>query len=172
MRSLSNIKIKSIHTSCAGCHVVCLDIDGAAWIFGRSEKSSLGNLGDGADELFVSESSPVRLTPRELGAPKGTTFVEAACGRNHTLLVGSNGQFWSAGVNQAGQVSAWCLSVCNAGANHSVLDVSAQCAQSPCAEVTSFKLAHSPEFNGVKEKVVKAAAGMNFSLVLTDTGKG
>ncbi|THH33373.1 hypothetical protein EUX98_g865 [Antrodiella citrinella] len=143
-----NIKVTSIHTSCAGCHVVCIDIDGAAWLFGRSEKSSLGNLAANADDLYISENAPARLTPQELGAPKGTKFVSAAIGRNHTLLVGSNGQFWSAGVNQAGQ-----------------------CAHQPCPEVTSFKLGHSPEYEGVKERVVKAAAGVNFSLVLTDNGR-
>ncbi|KAH8104111.1 RCC1/BLIP-II [Cristinia sonorae] len=148
LRSLSNVKVTSIHTSCAGCQCVCLDIDGAAWLFGRNEKSSLGNITGNVEDIFISENGPVRLTPQHLGAPNGTTFVDAACGRNHTILVGSNGQFWSAGVNQAGQ-----------------------CAQPPCPEVTSFKLGQSPEINGVKERVVKAAAGINFSLVLTHTGK-
>ncbi|TCD61797.1 hypothetical protein EIP91_007883 [Steccherinum ochraceum] len=148
LRSLSNIKITSIHTSCAGSHCVCIDIDGAAWLLGRSEKSSLGNLGEGGEDFFISENAPVRLTPQDIGAPKGTKFVNAALGRNHTLLVGSNGQFWSAGVNQAGQ-----------------------CALPPCAEVSSFKLAHNPEVDGNKEKVVKAAAGINFSLVLTEDGQ-
>lgn len=106
LRSLSNIKITSIHTSCAGCHVVCIDTDGAAWLFGRNEKSSLGNLTEGGEDLYVSENAPAKLTPQMLGAAKGVGFVHAAVGKNHTLLVGSNGQFWSAGANQAGQVSS------------------------------------------------------------------
>lgn len=42
----------------------------------------------------------------DLGAEEGTTFVDAAIGRTHSLLVGSNGQVWSAGKNDLGQVSS------------------------------------------------------------------
>ena len=50
------------------------------------------------------ENAPRRVVPQELGAPKSTRFVHAALGRNHTLLVGSEGQVWTAGANHAGQV--------------------------------------------------------------------
>ncbi|KAI0078717.1 RCC1/BLIP-II [Panus rudis PR-1116 ss-1] len=143
LRSLSNIKVTSLHTHCASCHVVALDIDGSAWLFGRNEKSSLGTTGE-----FVSENAPIRLTAKELGAPAGTTFVHAAVGRNHTILVGSNGQFWSAGANHMGQ-----------------------CAQPVCPEVTTFKPGQVPRVNGTKEHVVQAAAGITFSLILTESGR-
>ena len=102
LRSLSNIKVVSIHASCCGCHCVVLDVDGVAWLFGRNDKSCLGVAGVDA----ISENAPRRLVPQELGAPKSTRFVHAALGRNHTLLVGSDGQLWSAGANHAGQVSS------------------------------------------------------------------
>ncbi|CAL1714552.1 unnamed protein product [Somion occarium] len=143
LRSLGNIKVTSIHTSCAGCHCVALDVDGTAWLFGRNERSALGASGDA-----VSENAPLRLTAQDLGAPKGTTFVDAACGRSHTILVGSNGQFWAAGDNKMGQ-----------------------CAHPPCPEVSTFKLGHAPKVNGNREVVVKAAAGISFSLVLTESGR-
>jgi alpha-tubulin suppressor-like RCC1 family protein len=76
-----------------------LDVDGAAWMFGRSERLVLGVPGD-----VVSENAPIRVTPQELGAGKGTKFVHAACGRSHTLLVGSDGRVWTCGVNNMGQV--------------------------------------------------------------------
>lgn len=101
LRSLSNIKAISIHTSCAGCHVVVLDIDGAAWLFGRNERCALGVAG----KDVISENAPIKLTAHKLGASNDTKFVNAACGRNHTLLVGSDGQLWSAGANNMGQVS-------------------------------------------------------------------
>lgn len=44
------------------------------------------------------------VRPSDLGAHGDTKFVHAACGRNHTLLVGSDGSVWSAGVNNVGQV--------------------------------------------------------------------
>lgn len=74
-------------------------MDGAAWLFGRSERHVLGVPGD-----VVSENAPKKLTPQEVGASKGTKFVDAACGRNHTVLVGSDGQVWTSGVNKEGQV--------------------------------------------------------------------
>ena len=89
-----------MHASCCGCHCVVLDVDGIAWLFGRNDKSCLGV----ANVDAVSENAPRRLVPQEIGAPKSTRFVHAALGRNHTLLVGSEGQLWSAGANHAGQV--------------------------------------------------------------------
>ena len=100
LRSLSNVTLTAIYASCAGCQVVAIDVDGAAWLFGRNDKGALGVPGVDA----ISENAPVRLTAQELSAPKGTRFVHAACGRSHTLLVGSGGQLWSAGANPLGQV--------------------------------------------------------------------
>ena len=102
LRSLSNVKIQAVYTSCAGCHVICLDTDGAVWLFGRNERSALG--AGKADT--ISENAPIKLQATDLGAEPGTTFVHAACGRSHSLLVGSNGRVWSAGKNDLGQVCA------------------------------------------------------------------
>ena len=52
----------------------------------------------------MSENAPRMVRPSDLGAPIGVRFVEAACGRNHTLLVGSDGSLWTAGANNLGQV--------------------------------------------------------------------
>ncbi|TFY68028.1 hypothetical protein EVJ58_g1267 [Rhodofomes roseus] len=144
LRSLSNVKVTSVHTSCAGCQVVALDADGAAWLFGRNDRGVLGVAG----VEFISESAPMRLTAQELGAPKGTWFVHAACGRSHTLLVGSGGQLWSAGANPLGQ-----------------------CGHPPCPEIPAFKLVQGLKHGGVKEHVVQAAAGTTFSIVATASGK-
>lgn len=99
-----NVRITSIHTSCASCHFVAVDVDGDAWLFGRNGFSCLGVSG----EEYISENGPRLLKASELGAEKGTKFVYAACGRNHTLLVGSDGSVWSAGVNNLGQVRSSC----------------------------------------------------------------
>ncbi|EMD39122.1 hypothetical protein CERSUDRAFT_46878, partial [Gelatoporia subvermispora B] len=144
LRSLSLIKAVSIHTTCIACHCVVLDIDGVAWLFGRNERGALGVAGVDA----ISENAPRRLTAQQLGASKGTRFVNAACGKNHTLLVGSDGQVWTSGINNNGQ-----------------------CGHPVCPEITSFKLVNGPKSNGAKERVKKAAAGTTFSIVLTETGK-
>lgn len=57
-----------------------------------------------AEPGVVSEQTPRRITPQMLGAPRGVTFVHAGLGRAHTLLVGSNGEVWTAGTNAYGQV--------------------------------------------------------------------
>lgn len=48
----------------------------------------------------------------------------------------------------------------------------AQCGQSPSQEVTSFTLMKPSWPGGVKEKVVKVGAGVSFSILLTESGKG
>ncbi|KAJ3517000.1 hypothetical protein NLJ89_g772 [Agrocybe chaxingu] len=143
LRSLLNVKSVSVHTSCSGCHFVVLDIEGNAWLFGRNGFSALGV----PKVEYVSENAPRMLNPAELGAPKGTKFVHAACGRNHTLLVGSDGSVWAAGQNNLGQ-----------------------CGQSTCPEVSTFQVVSVTQ-GGRKENVIQASAGVTFSVVLTDTGK-
>jgi alpha-tubulin suppressor-like RCC1 family protein len=115
-------------------------------MFGRNTSSALGVSG----VAEVSENAPRHLTPQQLKAAKGTSFVHAACGRAHSLLVGSGGELWSVGANQFGQ--------CGHSVAHS--------------EVANWKLVDGPKAAGKKENVVKAAAGVNFSIVLTDNGKG
>jgi alpha-tubulin suppressor-like RCC1 family protein len=100
LRSLSNVKAVSVHASCAGCHTIVLDVEGTAWLFGRNQLAALGV--PGVDT--ISENAPRELRARDLGAPPGTVFVSAACGRSHSVLVGSNGRVWTAGLNSLGQV--------------------------------------------------------------------
>jgi alpha-tubulin suppressor-like RCC1 family protein len=100
LRSLSNVKAVSVHTSCAGCHTIVLDIEGTAWMFGRNQPPALGV--PGIDT--ISENAPRSLRATDLGAPPGTIFVNAACGRSHSILIGSNGRVWTAGLNTLGQV--------------------------------------------------------------------
>jgi hypothetical protein len=100
LRSLSNVKAVSVHASCAGCHTIVLDVDGTAWLFGRNQPAALGVTGVDA----ISENAPRSLRATDLGAPPGTVFVNAACGRSHSVLVGSNGRVWTAGLNSLGQV--------------------------------------------------------------------
>ena len=100
LRSLSNVKAVSVHASCAGCHTIVLDVEGTAWLFGRNQLAALGVPGVDA----ISENAPRELRARDLGAPPGTVFVSAACGRSHSVLVGSNGRVWTSGLNSLGQV--------------------------------------------------------------------
>ncbi|KAG6381859.1 regulator of chromosome condensation 1/beta-lactamase-inhibitor protein II [Boletus reticuloceps] len=144
LRSLSNVKITSIHASCCSCHFIALDIDGAAWMFGRNAPCALGVAG--AD--FVSENTPRRVLATELGAKAGAKFVHAACGRSNALLVDSEGNVWSAGANNLGQ-----------------------CGHPVTPQITAFKCIDGPYMDGERQRVVKAGAGITFSIVLTGSGK-
>ncbi|THG93459.1 hypothetical protein EW145_g8369, partial [Phellinidium pouzarii] len=127
---------------------------GDAWLFGRNAPAALGKpiRGESRDPALVpgvvSENAPRRVTPQMLGAPAGVVFVHAAVGRAHTLLVASNGDVWTAGANTLGQ-----------------------CGHSPCPEVPSFTLLRGPWPGEVKEKIVKVGAGVNFSILLAESGK-
>ncbi|KAF8448724.1 regulator of chromosome condensation 1/beta-lactamase-inhibitor protein II [Boletus edulis BED1] len=144
LRSLSNVKITSIHASCCSCHFIALDIDGAAWMFGRNAPCALGVAG--VD--FVSENAPRRVLATELGAKPGAKFVHAACGRSTALLVDSEGNVWSAGANNLGQ-----------------------CGHPVTPQITAFKCIDGPYMDGERQRVVKAGAGITFSIVLTEGGK-
>ncbi|KAI9572017.1 regulator of chromosome condensation 1/beta-lactamase-inhibitor protein II [Boletus coccyginus] len=144
LRSLSNVKITSVHASCCACHFIALDIDGTAWMFGRNAPCALGVAG--VD--FISENTPRRVLASALGAKEGTKFVHAACGRSHALLVDSEGNVWSAGANNHGQ-----------------------CGHPVTPQITAFKSIDGPYVDGERQRVVKAGAGVTFSIVLTESGR-
>ncbi|KAI5980788.1 regulator of chromosome condensation 1/beta-lactamase-inhibitor protein II [Pisolithus albus] len=145
LRSLCNVKITSIHGSCCACHFIAIDIHGAAWMLGRNgPHCALGQ----ATTDSISERAPRRLLPVEIGAEAGTKFVHAACGRSHSLLVDSAGRVWSAGANSFGQ-----------------------CGHAISSQVSTFKAIDGPYVGGERQRVVKAAAGISFSILLTENGK-
>ncbi|TFK62794.1 RCC1/BLIP-II [Pluteus cervinus] len=144
LRSLSNVQAVSIHTGCSGCHFVVIDIDGNAWLFGRNGSNALGV--EGVE--YISENAPRKLSPVELGAGKKTKFVHAACGRNHTLLVDSDGAVWTAGANTYGQ-----------------------CGHPTCPDISAFKQVAGFQHQGNKEHAIQVSAGVTFSVVLTASGK-
>lgn len=134
-------------------------------MFGRNAPCALGVAG--VD--FISENTPRRVLATELGAKEGTRFVYAACGRSHALLVDSEGDVWSAGANNLGQVrpvrghflgrSCLCWTV-------------RQCGHPVTPQITAFKCIDGPYVDGERQRVVRAGAGITFSIVLTEGGKG
>ncbi|KAF8327774.1 regulator of chromosome condensation 1/beta-lactamase-inhibitor protein II [Cantharellus anzutake] len=148
LRSLANIRAVSIHTSHSACHAVVLDIYGTAFLFGRNASSCLGL--PSSTSAITSEQTPRRLRPVQCGASKNSIkFINAACGRAHTLLIDDAGDLWTAGINTLGQ-----------------------CGHPPRPEVTSFKKVSGPWLKTTPpDKVVAASAGITFSIVLTESGK-
>ena len=151
------MKAISVHSSHSSCHAIILSLEGDAYLFGRN---SNGCLGIPSATLFVSENEPLKLQAKTLGGEK---FTYAACGRNHSILVGNDGQVWAAGANNYGQVRIF-----DAEWNR-MLTPTDQCGHLPCPETVGFR----PVTNTWgTEKIVKASAGLTFSLLLTESGKG
>jgi alpha-tubulin suppressor-like RCC1 family protein len=107
-----------VHGGASACHFVVRALDGAAYVFGRNTAGALGT-GTGASKAkkfktkedtpasddSISEHAPRRITASSLpGGRAGQKIIHAACGRSHTLLVGSGGQVWASGSNNVGQV--------------------------------------------------------------------
>ena len=46
------------------------------------------------------------------------------------------------------------------------------CGQPQCSEVSAFTLVRGPWPSGGKEKIAKVAAGVNFSILLSQNGQG
>jgi hypothetical protein len=53
LRSLSNVPVVSIHSSCSGNYFIAIDTSGDAWLFSRNTSSALGVKG--------IENAPVKL---------------------------------------------------------------------------------------------------------------
>lgn len=110
LRSLSNVRVVSIHSAPTASHFVCIDIEGGAWLFGRNEASNLGSTSasgaGGAKEGFVLATCPRYLTPERLGHDGDPTarFTSAIVGRSFTLLITSDGALYAAGDNKHGQL--------------------------------------------------------------------
>ncbi|RKP02619.1 hypothetical protein CXG81DRAFT_7114, partial [Caulochytrium protostelioides] len=92
-----NHLIRSIHTHCTSAHFVYITVEGEAYTFGRNETGQLGN------GTTVSTSIPQLVDRRAIGA-QDTTFVSAATGRGHTLLLTVDGRVFAAGDNKALQL--------------------------------------------------------------------
>ncbi|KAF9996081.1 hypothetical protein BGZ79_010199, partial [Entomortierella chlamydospora] len=103
IRELTDLKIVKIATGPNAAHSVFLTDDGDAWVLGRNEKGQLG-LGDTDPHPY-----PVKVPTIYTTVGKKTSnvkFVNAAVGRNHTILIADNGAVYGAGDNKMGQIKA------------------------------------------------------------------
>jgi hypothetical protein len=107
VRALHHLKIEAIYTGHSAYHAVCVDSRGNAHFIGRNTHSCFGVSADTKPSTKALEEYTVHARSLR-GASRENRIVHAACGRGHTVLVGSDGKAWSAGLNtsaQCGQVS-------------------------------------------------------------------
>ncbi|EGF78033.1 hypothetical protein BATDEDRAFT_91148 [Batrachochytrium dendrobatidis JAM81] len=125
------INVVDVFSHCTSAHAVIIDDQGAAYTFGRNQN---GQLGDGTT---TSRSDPFRINI------KGETFVKAAVGKAHTLLVTASGRVYAAGENKVQQCGV------KAGVDIKTF-----------VQVTAIKGQHA----------VDVACGLDFSLAITEDG--
>ncbi|CAG0890722.1 unnamed protein product [Cyprideis torosa] len=131
---LSGIRIRKAISGCSAAHSILITEEGKAMSFGRNEKGQLGNgTTDQVDE------------PTLINDLKEFTAVDAACGRNHTLVLTDHGTVWAFGDNKNGQ--------CGIGQSH------------PPSVLHPSKMA----FRG--PRINKIACGAEFSMIVDRLGQ-
>ncbi|PKU81951.1 Ultraviolet-B receptor UVR8 [Dendrobium catenatum] len=93
LRNLVGVDIRFVASGCASCHCVALDVGGRCYTWGRNEKSQLGH-GD-----TLNRSLPTIV----YGLSKHK-IVNAATGRNHTVVITDDRKSFSFGFNKHGQL--------------------------------------------------------------------
>lgn len=130
----------AVFSGCAAAHFVLVDVEGVAYGIGRNDNGQLSR----AD--LKSRKHPVKF--HLPGISEGERVVHAACGRQHTLLVTSEGRAFSVGTNAFGQLG-----------NGSKTEL-----KKP--EVTEWQVVQLPS----DEKTICAAAGAEFSAFACESG--
>ncbi|PWN41029.1 RCC1/BLIP-II [Ceraceosorus guamensis] len=147
LRAVSNIRMKRVFSSHSSCHAFFLSVSGDVWVIGRNEKGQCG-----LPSSTVSIDAPTRLDRSKHFAPSLPAgaqgdIVWAATGRNHSLIVTRAGTLYSAGGNAMGQCG------------HAIGDVN------------GFKRVTGGQYEKEKDPLVRASAGLTFSILLTESGK-
>lgn len=87
----TDIKLRSVHSSCGAAHSVLITEDYKAYVFGRNDKNQLG-----------FSDTETRHEPVLLESLSKYKVLSAAVGRNHTLFLTDNGVY-ACGDNGKGQ---------------------------------------------------------------------
>lgn len=130
----------AVFSGCAAAHLVLIDDAGIAFGLGRNDSGQIAR----AD--LKSRRHPVKF--HLPGLKEDERVVHAACGRQHTILVTSEGRAFSVGTNAYGQLG-----------NGSKTEL-----KKP--EVTKWQVVQLPSF----EKAICAAAGADFSTFACESG--
>ncbi|KAG1659452.1 hypothetical protein FOA52_007922 [Chlamydomonas sp. UWO 241] len=93
LKSFMGVRVSFVVAGPSACHCIAADIDGRLFTWGRNEKGQLGQ----GDLLN-------RNIPRLVESMAGKVVVGGAGGKNHTVVITKDGESWSFGSNQAGQL--------------------------------------------------------------------
>lgn len=90
--SLSGVRVRTVVSASTSCHSVAITTEGKALTWGRNDKGQLGQ-GD----------SDRRDVPTLIESLSDLNVVDAAVGKNHTLLLSDRGIVFGFGENKMGQ---------------------------------------------------------------------
>ncbi|XP_023210764.1 protein RCC2 homolog [Centruroides sculpturatus] len=127
LTALQGIRVRVVASGDSACHSVVITEQGKVMTWGRNDKGQLGHC-----DLQRRDIPTLIETLKELN------FVDAACGRSHTLLLSEFGVVYGCGDNKMGQ--------CGIGSQNTAINIPTR---------TSFK----------GRPIVKIACGAEFSVI-------
>jgi len=132
VESLVDVPVSSV--SCGAAHTLVISKSGDVFTCGYGFEGALGH-GDKSNQMLL----------KQISLPEGVTAVQAACGRNYSLLLCSDGQVYSFGDDGYGQLGLG----------------------------RSEKYVRSPNKVGYlsRKNIVKIFAGENHSAAISSTGE-
>ena len=90
--------ISSLHSikdiSCSTSHSICLDLNGNVFTFGRNDYGALGVYADSSTLLYSHEPQMLQLS----------LIQQVACGEYFSICLSDNGELYSFGYNEFGQL--------------------------------------------------------------------
>lgn len=162
LRDVAHEKMVRVFSGHSACHAFFLNDQGDLYALGRNEHGQLG-LPKGAKKADGDASATAVFTATRLdrqahfhpALPHGRDgdVVQVACGRHHTLLCTRAGTVYAAGLNANGQCGN-------------------KQTQQNGGDLEHFRKIDTAPFLKEKDPVVMVAAGITFSLVCTQAGKG
>jgi len=137
----------------AAAHNVAIDTKGRLWAWGRNENGQLGT-GDKHNRNAPQIVKGINFGENGDGEDKDAVkIVWAACGRNHTICVDSEGSFYGCGSNKSGQLG---VPIVWSRQKKNVDDERVEFVKSASATHAKF---------------VKATCGIDFTVLTDENGK-
>ena len=137
----------------AAAHNVAIDTKGRLWAWGRNENGQLGT-GDKHNRNAPQIVKGINFGENGDGEDKDAVkIVWAACGRNHTVCVDSEGSFYGCGSNKSGQLG---VPIVWSRQKKNVDDERVEFVKSASATHAKF---------------VKATCGIDFTVLTDENGK-
>ena len=100
----NDLEFTFIASGSAAAHNVAIDTKGRLWAWGRNENGQLGT-GDKDNRNAPSVVKGIHFGESADGeGEEAVKIVWAACGKNHTIAIDSEGGFYACGSNKSGQL--------------------------------------------------------------------